>query len=411
MNFVEDLFNFTQVKTYKAAKVAKKKFLLLKTIYEMEKATVNDLMAKMDLSFPTINSLMIDLLEQKYIVQAERGVSFGGRKPNLYQLNGGLFKILTIELNKVSAILTVMDNNCNALSESRAYEFSLTTNLDGLSNLIDLVHKHFETDPIPFEQISGIAISMPGLIDWYTGENYTYFYETGFQLESFIEKVLKKPARIVNDAKVASISERYYGHLKGAKDSLIIRLDWGISLGILARGEMALGKSGFAGEMGHISLGAEGELCYCGKRGCLETIASGLALVNRAKADIADGMPTMIVSKFKNNELRPEHIVNAALDGDQYAIQLISELGSRVGRAISIFIQIFNPETIVLTGCFAEAASLMTTPIQQQIQTFSMQKIAHNCTIEISKLGPQGQLFGLVRCFIDRYFEDRLEMN
>lgn len=411
MKFIEKLLDSNLGLSKKTNKSAKKKFYLLKAVYDLDKASVNDLMKSLDISFPTINSLMVEMVENKYLIQHERGESVGGRKPNLYQLSDQLFRVLTIELNHKSVRFVLLDNNSNILIEPHLFQFEISTNLNDLPSFIILVRKYLKDHKINLDQISGICISMPGLIDRNTGENFTYFYEYGFNLEKHLEHEFKKKTIIINNAKVATLAELAYGKLKNKKNALVVRLDWGISLGILSNGEIYQGKDGFSGEMGHISFANDGELCYCGKRGCLETLVSGIALVNKAKRDIEIGIPTLIASKFENSQLTHEHIIQAALDGDQYAIQLISELGSKLGRAISLFIQVFNPETIVLSGSFARTSMLMLTPIQQQIQTYSMSKIAVGCSLQVSNLGENGQSFALVRHFVNRYFEERVGMN
>lgn len=411
MKFIEKLLGSPTGLSKKTTKSAKKKFHLLKAVYEMDKASVNDLMKRLALSFPTLNTLMVDLVERKYLIQHERGESLGGRKPNLYQLNDNLFKVLTIEINRKSVLIALLDNNCNILNEPQTYQFEISTDLSELPAFLIIVRRCLKQHKLDLELITGISISMPGLVERNSGENYTYFYEAGFNLEKHIEHEFNKKTIIVNDAKAATLAEQAYGKLKHRKDALVIRLDWGISLGIVANGEIYMGKDGFSGEMGHISFVNEGELCYCGKRGCLETLVSGTALVNKATKDIELGIPTLIYSKFGDKPLTPEHIIQSALDGDQYAIQLISELGSKLGRAISLFMQVFNPETIVLSGSFARSSMLMITPIQQQIQTYSMSKISSGCSLQVSTMGPNGQLFALSKHFVNSYFEERIGKN
>ncbi|WP_185218397.1 ROK family protein [Sphingobacterium mizutaii] len=368
-------------------------------------------MKSLTLSFPTLNTLMVELVEKKYLNQHERGESLGGRKPNLYQLSDSLFRVLTIEINRRSIRIALVDNNCNILNIPQQFQFEISTDLKELPAFLIIVKKYIKDQKLDMEQVSGISISMPGLIDRYSGENFTYFYEAGFKLENHLEHEFNKRTKVINDAKAATLAEKFYGKLKRKRDALVIRLDWGISLGIVSNGEIYLGKDGFSGEMGHISFVNDGELCYCGKRGCLETLVSGTALVNKATRDIEAGIPTLIVSKYENLQLTPEHIIQAAMDGDQYAIQLISELGSKLGRAISLFMQVFNPETIVLSGSFARTSMLMITPIQQQIQTYSMSKIATGCSLQVSTLGDNGLSFALARHFVNCYFEERIGRN
>ncbi len=411
MKFIEKLLINPSELSKKTAKSARKKFFLLKAVYDLDKASVNDLMKRLALSFPTLNNLMVELVDKKYLTQHERGESLGGRKPNLYQLSDKLFKVLTVELNRKSARISLVDNNSNIIIDSNYYPFELSTDLRELPAFLMLIRKFLKDHKLLMEQISGLSISMPGLVDRYTGENFTYFYEPGFNLEKHLTREFNINTKIINDAKVATLAEQFYGKLKFKKDALVIRLDWGISLGIISNGSIYYGKNGFSGEMGHISFADDGELCYCGKRGCLETLVSGNALVNKATKDIDLGIPTLIVSKYENKQLTPDHIIQSALDGDQYAIQLISELGSKLGRAIAHFMQVFNPETIVLSGSFARTSMLMITPIQQQIQTYSMSKIASGCSLQVSTLGDNGQAFALARHFVNCYFEDRLGMN
>jgi len=151
-------------------------------------------------------------------------------------------------------------------------------------------------------------------------------------------------------------------------------------------------------------------LCYCGKRGCLETIASGVYLVNQAKADISAGVPTLLNGLVDLDDLQPQHIIEVANKGDQYAIDLISSLGRNLGKAISMLMQILNPESIVLSGKFAKAGSLITIPIQQSLNTYTMNAIRKNTVVELSPLDNNGYAKGLVRYTFEKYFEQNLDL-
>ncbi len=411
MNSVEKLFINPTNKNLKLARTAKKKFKVLQAVYEKGKASVNELMTSLDLSFPTLNSLLIELLDQNLITQHERGESIGGRKPNLYELRDELFRVLCIEMDRFGLRINYIDNNCNFIRKGKRYPLSLSRDLSNLPAFIDLVKKYVSDEKIDWNQISGLSISMPGLINKDNGENYTFFYEPNFNLQQHLEEAFGKTILISNDINIASVAEMNFGLMRNRADGLVILMDWGVSIGIIANGKLFLGKNGFAGEMGHISFVEDGELCYCGKRGCLETVASGTALVKRAKADIANGIPTLITNMFEDQDLRPTDILRAAADGDQYAIELISDISSQLGKAIAQFLQVLNPECIILAGTFANAASLITNPIQQQIQTYSMGKISKNCELHVSQLGENGPVLGLSRYFIERYFEDKLKMG
>ena len=392
----------------KQIRAMQKKNRLLRAVYVKDAISVNELMKVLGISFPTLNTLILELIEQKLLIQNERGESIGGRKPNLYQLNDGIFKVLCVEVNRFSVKVSFVDNNSKILAPSQIFENNLTRDLEGLKEFEGVIKAYAAQNGVSWSDVSGVAISMPGLIDNTKGKNYSFFFESDFDLKDSLEEAFAKKVYIVNDVKLTTYAEQNFGALKQVENGLTILMDWGMALGIVAQGEIYMGKNGFSGEMGHMSFIEDGELCYCGKRGCLETVASGISLVKKASQDITNNVPTLLSKKFNSDNIQPQHIINAALEGDQYAIELITELGKNLGKAIALFVQIFNPERVVLGGNFAKAATLITNPIQQQIQTYAMGRILNNCEVVLSTLSEDEITFGLARYFIVNCFDNDL---
>jgi len=185
---------------------------------------------------------------------------------------------------------------------------------------------------------------------------------------------------------------------RGRRDVLVLSLDWGIGLGIIMDGKLRSGITGFAGEIGHIPLVNDGALCYCGKRGCLETVASGIALARMAKEGIKSGQHSLLneLSDQEIDSIEPQLVIDAANRGDQYAINILSEVGINLGKGISILIQLFNPELIILGGRIAEARQYITTPIQQSINKYCMAQIREKTKIALSDLGKEADIMGPV---------------
>lgn len=385
-----------------------KKNRLLRAVYVKDSISVNELMRVLGISFPTLNSLLLELIDQKLLIQNERGESIGGRKPNLYQLNDGIFKVLCVEVNRFSLKISFVDNNNNKIVPSQVFDNDLSRNLEGLKFFEEIIADYVRQNQVKWSDISGVAISMPGLIDKSKGKNYSFFFESDFDLKAYLERSFLKKVYIINDVKLTTYAEQNFGALKHIENGLTILMDWGMALGIVAQGEIYMGKNGFSGEMGHMSFIEDGELCYCGKRGCLETVASGISLVKKASQDIKNNVPTLLANKINSENILPQHIIDVALEGDQYAIELITELGKNLGKAIALFVQIFNPERVVLGGNFAKAATLITNPIQQQIQTYAMGRILTNCEVVLSKLSEDDITFGLARYFIINCFDNDL---
>ncbi|MBD1428262.1 MULTISPECIES: ROK family protein [Sphingobacterium] len=409
MSLLEDLLEEVRAaKTTITRKSALNKVKLMRTLFDKEMLTLGDLVQDMGLSFPTMNSLVLDLHQRKMLVPKDKGESIGGRKPVLYQINDGIFNVLCVEIERFAVRMVVMDNNNNVLFEPKSYPFEISTQESDIEDLVQVILQYFEDRHIEEQNISAIGLSMPGLINFKIGTNQTFYSNNSFNISDYLKQKFGKHVAMVNDVKGAAISELAYGAAQDKENVLVILMDWGIGLGIIIDGKVYMGNEGFSGEMGHMVFVDEGELCYCGKRGCLETIASGVYLVNQARADIEKGVPTLLKNLKNLADLQPQHIIQVANQGDQYAIDLIASLGNNLGKAISLLIQILNPEAVVLSGKFAKAGSLITIPIQQSLNKYTMNAIRQKCEIQLSSLDDNGYAQGLVRYTVEDYFKNNL---
>lgn len=410
MSLLEDLLEEVgAARTTIKRKSALNKVKLMMTLFDKEMLTLGELVQDVGLSFPTMNALILDLHKRKLLVPKEKGESIGGRKPILYQLNDGVFNVLCVEIEKFSVRMVVMDNNSNVLFLPKSYSFEVSTDDRDIDQLIEVVRQYYADRDIDERNISAIGISMPGLINFKQGINQTFYCNNSFNISAYLKQKFGKHVAIINDVKGAALSELAYGVAQNKKNVLVILMDWGIGLGVIIDGKVYMGNEGFAGEMGHMVFVDDGELCYCGKRGCLETIASGVYLVNQARLDIEKGIPTLLKNLPNLADLQPQHIIQVANQGDQYAIDLIANLGKNLGKAISLLIQILNPEAVVLSGKFAKAGSLITIPIQQSLNKYTMNAIRKKCEIHLSSLEENGYAQGLVRYTVVDYFRSNLE--
>lgn len=402
------LSGLKSAKSARERKLVLNKLRLLMAVFKHETIAVGDLSNEMGLSFPTVNSIITDLLQERMLVAKEKGESIGGRKPTLYQLHDSVFNVLCIEVERFSVRLVVLDNNNNEVYPIRSYPYDISVDMSKAEDLVDIVGTYMAEVGVGQDDFSAVGLDMPGLVDSSSGTNQTFYVKKGFNLRDYLTQKLGKYVAIINDVKAAALAELIYGAARDKENVLVILMDWGIGLGIIANGQVYMGNNGYSGEMGHMVFEEDGELCYCGKRGCLETIASGVYLVNQARADIENGMPSLLKNLVDVKNLQPQDIIKVATQGDQYAIDLISSLGRNLGKAISLLIQILNPESVVLSGKFARAGSLITIPIQQSLNTYTMNAIGKNCEIEVSSLGVNGYPKGLVRFTFEKYFEDKV---
>jgi predicted NBD/HSP70 family sugar kinase len=206
-----------------------------------------------------------------------------------------------------------------------------------------------------------------------------------------------------------TLAEYKYGSEHNYKNVLGLFIGWGIGLGIIIDGKIYQGASGFAGEFSHSPIfESRNVTCTCGKKGCLEAVASGTAIVKMAEEAILldkDGILARMVRDHEG-ELMPSLVVEAALAGDQRAITILSEAGLDLGRGISMLIQLLNPELIIIGGSVAEANQYLITPIQQALNIYSMAKSRERSKLALYQLGEDVGLLGGVAVVNEKLFED-----
>ncbi len=391
--------------------VEKKKNLLIKKIvnflyFHGPKSAV-EISKKLKSSIPTITSILLELNESGMITEQGQGSSSGGRRPNLYGLKNDSLFILGIDCGRYDTRMAIYNSNFEEVTEMKTYPLGLINDEIVLEKIVELAQNLIEESKINRNKIIGIGIGMPGLVDSEHGRNFTYFHQKEGSLAELLSKKFEIPVFIENDAKTRALAEFRFGLAKGKKNVLVILVDWGVGLGIIVNGKLCRGNSGFAGEFSHIPIVENGKLCGCGKQGCLETIASGYALVEMATEGLASGQKSILSNLMNKHskDIELKMIIEAADKGDQFAISIISKLGLELGKGIAILIQLFNPELIILGGRVAEANQYLRTPIQQSLNHYCIKQLREQAEIVISEFGSNTNILGAVAMVVENIFE------
>jgi predicted NBD/HSP70 family sugar kinase len=265
--------------------------------------------------------------------------------------------------------------------------------------------KDFQIDE---SRIYGIGLTMPGLIDEVNGINHTIKNVKYRNVKERLESKFKKLAHVNNDARMQAYGEYIFGKAKGHSNAVIINWNLGIGMGMILNGQLYNGSTGFAGELSHTKFVDEGELCICGKRGCLETISSSYVLINNAVKGVKENAISQLTVNFKERlqELQPEDVINAAKYGDEFSISLLHDLGISLGKGLSFTIQLLNPEIIVLGGIISQAKQFVLNPIQQVINKYCLDQISSKVKIVISENWEQSGLLGITAILFQELFSD-----
>jgi glucokinase len=193
----------------------------------------------------------------------------------------------------------------------------------------------------PCNPETGIVTEAPNLPGWHN-----------VPLARRVSEALGLPAWIENDANAAAIAEHRLGAGRGVSHLVLIALGTGIGGGLVLNGRIYRGASGAAGEVGHMIIVSDGPLCGCGRRGCLEAVASGIALSREAAAIVAREPDGIVARLSKDEEEGPSAITleHAAAAGDRSAAEAIRQAGLYLGAGLTNLVNIFNPELIAVSG-------------------------------------------------------------
>ena len=201
-----------------------------------------------------------------------------------------------------------------------------------------------------------------------------------------LSKYYPVPVVLTNDANAAALGEMIYGGAKGMKNFIILTLGTGLGSGIVINGELVYGKTGFAGEMGHLTMEPFGRECGCGREGCLETYVSATGIVKTVQELFAERRDPSPLRKIPFDNLTSKMIADAADKGDQIALAAFDQTAEMLGTAINNAAAFCSPEAIFLFGGLAQSGDLLLDPLNRYVDENIMGYYRRSFKIIRSKL-------------------------
>ena len=379
---------------------------ILKYLFLYGPMSNTEIIRYVKLSTPKIISLLYELKNEGMVEELGQGLSSGGRRPNLYGNKEDAFYIVSISINIYKTSVSIFNAKNQMMVDERILPLTISHGTSIIDPIVAFTENIICQSHIPREKFLGIGIEMPGLVDSLTGINKTYM-KSGLPLGELFRQKFAMDVLIENDAKTRAFAELRFGAAHAKSNVLAINIDWGIGLGIIVNGKLYKGRDGFAGEFGHLPMVDEGILCRCGKRGCLETIASGTAVARMAIEEMKAGRSSLLGQLVEQDLEKIEicKVVQAALMGDQYSISILANVGHWLGKGLAYLIQIFNPELIILGGRLSEAHQFILPPIQQAIQIFCIPELGNDIQIKVTELGSQAGIQGVAALLLEHVLD------
>ena len=262
-----------------------------------------------------------------------------------------------------------------------------------LDQLCNIIQTFILKVGVPKEKIKNVAVNISGRVNSESGYSYSFFYFDETPMSQKIEERIGCPVCVDNDSRAMAYGE-YMCATNGEKNLLFINVSWGLGLGMILNGQLYYGRSGFSGEFGHYHATDNEVLCHCGKKGCLETEASGQAIFRMMKEKIENGSRTSLEDKFNQDTVTMEDIVAATLHDDVLAIEMVEYVASTLGKHIAGLINIFNPELVVLGGGLSMVGDYLLLPLKTAIRKYSLSLVNKDTVVRITKLGDDVGVMG-----------------
>lgn len=371
-----------------------KKNILIR-LAEQGEETIAELARCFNISVPTTTKLLMDLKEDGYLEDNGKIETAGGRRPNVFGLAADALYFLGVDVRRRRIEIILVDFQGKIVCRKDEIPYTLENTVESLEFVCQQVETFIEEITVDKNKIAGIGVSLTGRVDANEGYSYTYFNFNESPLTDVLYQRFGLPVYIENDSRAMMFAEKNFGVVKDEKNVLFLNLGRGIGVGTMFDGKLYYGKTGFAGELGHIPLFDNEIMCHCGKKGCLETEASGIALEKMFVERLKAGETSILSGKWKEGkEILLYDIIRAANHDDVLAISLIAEVADKLGRGVGVLINLLNPDLVVVGGTFSLSGDYVMLPLKTAVNKYSLSLVSKDSRFKLSLLGENASVMG-----------------
>jgi len=278
--------------------------------------------------------------------------------------------VIGMDMGGTNTVFGIVDTRGNVVSKSAV---KTSTHMDVNLYIDDIyvaLSKLIESAG-GIDKIKGIGVGAPNG-NYYTG-NIEFAPNLNWKgVIPFANMMADKfgiPTALTNDANAAAVGEMTYGAARGMKNFIMITLGTGVGSGIVIDGKVVYGHDGFAGELGHvIVMRNNGRTCGCGRSGCLEAYASATGVARSAREILESSTKASILRNIPVTDITSKDVFDAAMEGDEIAIEIFNFTGKILGEAFADFVTFSAPEAIILFGGLSKAGNLILNPIVENME-------------------------------------------
>ncbi len=355
--------------------------LVLRTIYEDGPLSRADVARATDLTRTTVSDLVEGLLLDGLVVEAGTGPSTGGKAPILLRVPADARQLIGVDVDRdrVSGLLIDLRGEV-CVRETRHLD-----GLDGAAVLDELESLVLALAEAADRPLVGVGVGTPGLIDTVDG---TVRWAVGLDwrdepVGARLAAATGSPTVVVNDSQAAAMAEWAFGHHDTGSSMVVVKVGEGIGAGIVLGGRLYAGEDSGAGEIGHTRVSDADHVCRCGSRGCLETVASQRAVLDRARRLAAERRDWALAGR----EVTHEALLEAFRADDAVARQVVLESARPLGWVIGAMIGTLGARDIVLVGSMTDFGQPWLEQVRAEARRSALPLLVERSTIHLGRTG------------------------
>lgn len=306
-----------------------------------------------NLKLTTLNRIIYDLQSKELITEESLGESTGGRKPTLYNVNSSKFYIIGVDISRTYTQIVFANSKMQILKESKFlmdedYSAEIT-----LNKIVETINGFINKLKINKNQILGVGIGAVGPLDREKGVLLTpvNFIGDNWQnlaMKDILENKLGLPIIIDNGANCAVLGEYFYGSGKGFENIAYINCGVGIRTGVISSGKIIRTINDREDAFGHMVIDIDGEACYCGNYGCVESYSSIHSIIKKFKGELKEGKVSLLKKNLE--DINYFDVFREANKGDIVAREVITNSAIIFGTALANYINLLNHKLVILSG-------------------------------------------------------------
>ena len=374
---------------------------ILRLCIQSGEYSIAALSEQINTSVPTVTKLIGELMDEGFMIELGKSGTSGGRRPSIYGLNPEAGYFIGLDIRHTHASIAVTDFKGGLVCFEDNIPFILEIDEACLHAISKNIRDFFVEHDLDWNRVLGMGISVAGRVNPKTGYSNLYSFDPDRPINKILSEDLDIPVVIENDSRAMTYGEYLSGVVKKEKNVLFVNVSWGLGMGMILDGRLYYGTSGFSGEFGHFPLLDNDQICRCGKVGCLETGASGSALVRMISEQLQAGRASSLSRIFKDQgKVNLNDIFKAVQEEDILTIETIEKIGANLGRGLAGLINVFNPQLVVLGGKVAMAGDYLLLAVRSAVKRHAQTIANQDTAIKFSKLRNQAAPIG--DCMLSR---------